>query len=342
MKVQFAIVMAIVRHDLRMLFAGAAKLGRVCARPRHLVLLGGSAAVVTGLFANDPAHGANALAWVQSVSLPLLAVALAFYVDKAFNDYPQADRQTMLQEARKGSMPMALAYCARVLSFAVLVWAFMGSARAEVPPQSRQYLPIVAAEITAQWPAIPLREYIPGLIEHESCITLKHSRCWSPTAELRTAREKGVGFGQLTVAYRADGSLRFDALAEMRAAHPGLRGLSWSNIYQQPELQIRAVVLKVLGDYRAIGVPDLPGLHFADAAYNGGRGGVNAERRACVMAAGCDPAQWFGHVDGHCLKSKAALYGQRSACDINRHHVEDVVKVRAPKYRGLVSLGVEG
>ena len=128
----------------------------------------------------------------------------------------------------------------------------------------------------------------------------------------------------------------------MRAAHPGLRELSWSNVYQRPDLQIRAVVLKVRGDYQALGGKGLPGLHFADAAYNGGRGGVNAERRACAMAAGCDPAQWFGHVDGHCLKSKAALYGQRSACDINRHHVEDVVKVRAPKYHGLVSLGVEG
>ena len=309
---------------------------------RHIVLAGGSVAVALGLFANDPAGGANALAWLQSVSLPLLAVALAFYVDKAFNDYKDADRQTMLQEARKGSMPMALTYCARVLSFAVMVWAFMGSARAEVPPQSRQYMPIVAAEITAQWPAIPLPEYIPGLIEHESCITLKHSRCWAPTSRLKTAREEGAGLGQLTRAYRADGSTRFDALAEMRAAHPGLRELSWSNVYQRPDLQIRAVVLKVRGDYRALGGKGLPGLHFADAAYNGGRGGVNAERRACAMAAGCDPAQWFGHVDGHCLKSKAALYGQRSACDINRHHVEDVVKVRAPKYHGLVSLGVEG
>ena len=309
---------------------------------RHIVLAGGSVAVALGLFANDPAGGANALAWLQSVSLPLLAVALAFYVDKAFNDYKDADRQTMLQEARKGSMPMALTYCARVLSFAVMVWAFMGAARAEVPPQSRQYLPIVASEINAQWPAIPLLEYIPGLIEHESCITLKHSRCWAPTSRLKTAREEGAGLGQLTRAHRADGSTRFDALAEMRAAHPGLRELSWSNVYQRPDLQIRAVVLKVRGDYRALDGKGLPGLHFADAAYNGGRGGVNAERRACAMANGCDPAQWFGHVDGHCLKSKAALYGQRSACDINRHHVEDVVKARAPKYHGLVSLGVEG
>lgn len=74
---------------------------------------------------------------------------------------------------------------------------------------------------------------------------------------------------------------------------------------------------------------------FADAAYNGGIGGLNKERRACVTIAGCDPSRWFGHVEKYCMKSKVALYGKRSACDINRHHVRDVLLVRAPKYKKL-------
>lgn len=73
-------------------------------------------------------------------------------------------------------------------------------------------------------------------------------------------------------------------------------------------------------------------LAFADAAYNGGIGGLNSERRACKLAPDCDPTKWFGNVELYCLKSKAALYGNRSACDINRHHVKDVLLTRISKY----------
>lgn len=71
---------------------------------------------------------------------------------------------------------------------------------------------------------------------------------------------------------------------------------------------------------------------FADAAYNGGIGGLDRERRVCNLTKGCNPKRWYGHVENYCLKSKTALYGQRSACDINRHHVKDVIIYRSPKY----------
>lgn len=72
---------------------------------------------------------------------------------------------------------------------------------------------------------------------------------------------------------------------------------------------------------------------FGDAAYNGGRRGLDAERRACRLAKDCDHTRWFDNVERFCLKSPVALYGNRSACDINRHHVKDVVVIRAPKYK---------
>lgn len=71
---------------------------------------------------------------------------------------------------------------------------------------------------------------------------------------------------------------------------------------------------------------------FADASYNGGIGGLDKERRACNIASNCNPNIWFGNVERFCMKSKVALYGNRSACDINRHHVKDVLIIRAPKY----------
>lgn len=175
-----------------------------------------------------------------------------------------------------------------------------------------------------------------SLIEHESCISLTHSRCWSPTSRLKSSREEGAGLGQLTRAWRTNGTLRFDALQEIRSLHKKELGeLSWDNIYTRPDLQIRAVVLKSRDNYnyyRPYSHNDLEALAFADAAYNGGIGGLDSERRACKLAPGCDHTKWFGNVELYCLKSKAALYGNRSACDINRHHVKDVLLTRISKY----------
>lgn len=188
--------------------------------------------------------------------------------------------------------------------------------------------------------ANPPKSYlIASLIEHESCISLKHSRCWDPTSRLKTSREEGAGLFQITRAYRTDGRLRFDALAELRTKYKTeLYELNWLNIYSRPDLQIRAGILKSKENYELFvkhAANTWEALAFADAAYNGGISGVNNERRACLLTNGCDHTKWFGHTENLCLKSKAALYGNRSACDINRHHVKDVLLIRASKYSEL-------
>ena len=182
----------------------------------------------------------------------------------------------------------------------------------------------------------PKASYLASLIEHESCISLTHSRCWNSKSRLRTPREEGAGLGQITRAFRPNGSTRFDALTELKQKHPlALSELTWYNVYNRPELQMRAVVLKMQDNYKyynKYSVVPTEAYGFADAGYNGGLGGVNNERRACKLASWCDPNKWFDNVEKLCLKSKAALYGNRSACDINRHHVRDVLLVRSTKY----------
>lgn len=122
----------------------------------------------------------------------------------------------------------------------------------------------------------------------------------------------------------------------MRAKYPvELKELTWNNIYSRPDLQLRTMVLQNRGNYKYFSPyshNETEALAFADAAYNGGLGGVNTERRACKMASWCDPTKWFGNVEKLCMKSKVALYGNRSACDINRYHVKDVLLVRSNKY----------
>ncbi len=315
-------------------------------RFRHKFIVGGSAVALLALLVTDPSQGVSTALLLLGIVVGLVAVLFAHLARKALFDY--LDMEQLYRRANDTPTGSGLVFLGVCLVIAALLMLFGPAARAgTIPARAHALLPQVAGAINQHWPDIPAREYVPGLIEHESCITLTHSRCWSPTSRLRTAREEGAGLGQLTRAWHPDGRLRFDALAEMRDSHPALSGLDWATIYQRPDLQIAALVLKVRGDYLALRDVADPGqrLAMADASYNGGRAGLQRERRACQLAAGCNPGRWWGHVEAHCLKSRQPIYAGRSACDINRHHVADVLQRRAPKYRGLVdssALGARG
>ena len=204
-----------------------------------------------------------------------------------------------------------------------------------IPTKAPTYLPVVKQEVIRIMPETPSLGYFGALIEQESCISLTHKRCWDPSSELKTSRELGIGLGQLTVAYRTDGRVRFDTLKEMRDRNSKeLKDLSWLTIRTRPDLQIRTMVLMIKSSYgRLQGVKDpLARLSMADAAYNGGDGGLARERTVCGMTKGCDPQQWFGHVEAIKVKSQKPLYGDRSAWDINREHAENDMHIRLPKY----------
>lgn len=209
----------------------------------------------------------------------------------------------------------------------------------DIPPQAAQYLPMLGEQARELAPAIPAH-YFGALIEHESgCPSIK-SMCWKPTARLKSQREEGAGLGQLTRAYREDGSLRFDSLAESRKLDPrGLNELRWDTVYQRPDLQMRVMVLMTRQNWHRVSTltpdPHLR-LQLTDLAYNAGLGRVLNDRRACGLTGGCNVDVWHGHIEKTCTASKKPLYGTRSACDISRHHVHDVVGTRMPKYKGRV------
>lgn len=208
-----------------------------------------------------------------------------------------------------------------------------------IPAKALLYIPLLKAEQVKFWQDHPRPELLAGLAEQESCLSLRHSRCWDPRSQLKTQRELGSGIFQITKAYTKTGALRFDSLTEMRDRFSVLKELSWDNVYQRPDLQLRAAVLMSKTNYQSLRMvsDESARLAFADAAYNGGLGDVQKERRACGMKTGCDPQKWFGHVENLCLKSRQALYGGRSACDINREHVHSVMLVRSAKYTKLMA-----
>ena len=213
--------------------------------------------------------------------------------------------------------------------------------RSYIPVQAPAYLPMLKIEIERVMPNHTQPSYFGGLVEQESCVSLTHSKCWNPRSRLKTSREEGAGFGQITRAYR-NGSLRFDALADNRRVIAGLAELNWGNVYERPDLQLRLMVGMVkLCDNKLINLvtDSAQRYQMCDAAYNGGTAGLLNERRACYLAKDCNANVWFGNVELHCLKSRRAIYGQRSACLINREHVVNVFRVRRGKYKAYLGGG---
>lgn len=301
-------------------------------RFRYWFMIIGSLLIGGALFLSDPGRGSDTLLLLLKVIAPLLAVGLAHLARRGLFDYIN------LEEAWKDTKHNPVARSIYSLGVCIVIYGLLGlfgkAFGTELPPNAKVYAPVLKAEQIRYWPDHQAPELLAGLAEQESCVSLKNPKCWSPLAKLKTDREEGAGVLQITRAYRADGSLRFDSLADMRKTYPDLRDWTWENVYSRPELQFKALVLLTKENFnRFRDVPGLPRYALADAGYNGGPTNVSFERRACKATPGCDPSIWFGHVELHCLKSKAALYGNRSACDINRTHVQNVMLVRSAKYR---------
>ena len=290
------------------------------------------------------------MSWILKVASGLFLVSCAFWAKKALLDYPEADMRQLFRLAASNNVGAGLALLASAMIYGFLLYAFVSSAHAAdvrtfIPVNAATYAPMLKGEQARFWVDHPRPELLAGLVEQESCVSLTSPRCWSPTSSLKGSRkngaefEEGAGLGQITKITRKDGSTRFDSLAAMRTQHPVLSELSWSTIYQRPDLQLRAIVLMNLDNYKALAMIHAAAdrLAFTDAAYNGGARDVRAERMACGLKSGCDPQKWFGNVETTCVKSQAALYGQRSACDINRQHVQAVMQLRSAKYRGFMT-----
>lgn len=279
------------------------------------------------------ARTAGTLEWLHSLLRPLVAVGLVYLLTRALISGRSKEAWEMIKagNAAAGSAYLGQCILAGLLALSLLGLP-KGAGAAELPAGVYTYSPLLKAEQVKLWPGHPMPEQLAGLVMQEN-------PKWSPTARLKSAREEGAGFPQITRAFNPDGSLRFDKLAEMRQRYPQLREWSWANVYQRADLQLAAVVLLSLENYKVFataGAEETAKLDFADAAYNGGAGGVQHERRACGLMAGCDPNVWVGNVEHVCLKSRRPLYGNRNACDINREHVHNVRLVHAPKFKALM------
>lgn len=190
------------------------------------------------------------------------------------------------------------------------------------------YLPVLDREVREYWKGEPLKSVFAAQVQQESCITLKHPKCWSPMAELKTSREYGFGLGQITI------TSRFDNFKEAKKLDTSLKDWAWENRYNA-EFQLRTLVLMDFSNYSKFGWAenDLDRMGFALAGYNGGVGGVLSDRAVCKTVPGCNPNLWFGNVENTSKKAKLPVsgYGQ-SFFQINRSYVSNGLGFRRTRY----------
>ena len=233
--------------------------------------------------------------------------------------------------------------------FIILMYIMVGYANEDIPKNFYQYQDSLKSNVDSQASSIFTNTigaenyypYFSGMFEHESCITLTNPRCWSAKSERLTRwpngkiREQGVGLGQITRAYSESGMIRLDVLTDLKKRYPReLSELTWDNIKERGDLQIRAVLLLWLSNYNRIPehISDFDKMAIADSAYNGGYGFIIKDRKVCGLKSGCDPNIWFNNLETINNRGNRILYGTRTANDINRHHVRDVLLDKMNKY----------
>lgn len=294
---------------------------------RPWVLWIAALAVIGWYLFTDPNGGAETLLRLQWLAWLVVVAGPVYLVRRALMDVSRS-RDAYLR-AVQDPTGAGLVFLGLSILTGLLFLAFAGQARANLPPRAITYLPTLQAEATAHWPDMPLPSALAGQVEQETCPSLKHKKCWNPTTELKTSREHGFGLGQLTV------TSRFDNFAEARKLDVSLRDWQWADRFDAAR-QLRTMILMDRSGYRRLTklVADPhERLAMALAAYNGGMGGLLSDRRVCAGVPGCDPGRWFGHVERHSLKAKAAVKGYgKSFFEINREYPKNILGPRQARY----------
>lgn len=270
--------------------------------------------------------------WGMWAGLAVFGAAVSHVLRRLF--FPYVDLATFCAIARESATGAGLVVLGVCIVIAALVLTTSSARAAEIPPNARLYLPVLLAEQFKHWPDAPDVAAMAGQVEQETCISLTHKRCWSPMAELRTARERGVGLGQVTR------TSRFDALAENVALHRELKGWSWnSETLYDPNYQLRALVLTDRRNYKAIvgAAGHADRLAMMLVSYNAGPGRVLSDRRLCSGTRGCDQSRWFGHAEHTSLLPKKAANGYgKSFYQISREYPRLILLQRRTKYVGEI------
>jgi hypothetical protein len=195
----------------------------------------------------------------------------------------------------------------------------------EVVEKAKKYMPMVAKTLDDLWPTMPRKEIIPAQIGRESG--------FNPHATLKTSRELGRGFGQITITYTAAHKERFNNFRNA-VTMKGLKGWNWKKDPYNVQYQLMYLILSDKSNYntaRPFMINDDEAVKTMLVSYNAGDGRWII-RRTYAKAMGIPTDRWTGGLDRACKPSekKTKVYGE-SLCQMVNDYPEIVFK-QAPDY----------
>jgi hypothetical protein len=194
--------------------------------------------------------------------------------------------------------------------------------------RAKPYLIIMSDVIRTYWPAAPGKPIMAGKIEQESA--------WKNKATLKTSRELGRGLGQMTIAYRTDGSERFNIYRDA-VKMKALKNWDWQADPYNVRYQLTFSVLtdrSNFGTVRPYAVNDYQAWKMALVCYNAGQGRW-LSRRHNAKARDRPADRWDGGLDMTYSSGEAKLlYGRPLYEAVNEYPT--VIFSRAQKYKEML------
>lgn len=277
--------------------------------------------------------GDNAQLIVQLYDLSMVAmvVVVAHLVRKAM--FPYVDLSRIVTRAENSGTGAGLIFLAVIMLLSVIILSSTGHA-AEIPERAKKLLPVLAAAIERHWPDMPLREIPAGQIEQESS--------WKADAELKTSREHGRGLVQLTIAYRADGSERFNSYRDALRHYRDLKSWDWETDPYNVEYQLSYLVLQDRANYaRVVNLGFFEPFQTWQAAlvcYNAGPGRV-LKRRAVALSQQVPVNRWDGGLASvHGADEERILYSRPLWQAVNEYPAK--ILARSAKYSHSLCHGI--
>lgn len=196
---------------------------------------------------------------------------------------------------------------------------------ADALTRAKAYIPLYRELLDAHWSGMPLPHLPCGQVEQESS--------WKERATLKTSRELGSGLTQMTIAYRSDGSERFNIYREA-VKWRALRGWDWQSDPYNVRYQLTFLVLQDRSNFttmRTMFLNDTEAWKAALICYNAGPGRVMS-RRSVARIRGQPMDRWTGGLDStYNDGEKRLLYGRPLWKAVNEYPLK--VFQRAEKYR---------
>ena len=268
---------------------------------------------------------------LQNFSFAALILVLSLFLlgrCKESGVLPELDLDELVGTARQTSYGAATVWIGLVVLLCTLL--FVSVSHGAMIDRAGPYLPELRRVISAHWPAAPVREAFAGQIEQESQ--------WKKTARLHTSREDGRGLAQLTIAYNADGSERFNAFRDA-VRIKALRGWDWRKDPENVRYQMTYLVMTDRSNFSTLErlfATNTDRWGAALVAYNAGMGTVLQRRSLAKLKSPELAGSWFGGLDKIRLPYESRkLYG-RDLGEMRNEYPRLILHVRAPKYRGLV------